>query len=208
MAESKSIEQLEAENRSLREGKPYPDCWGDCGEIGPSNGYCCDGAWDRISRSDHLDALGEVTGLLKAQVEGVGDLEDRLGMEEERARNLQDERDELYDALCYIAGSFIKRQDGRFRTYGGPTQTLTNIRIRANTALERSHPCIPKSAPSAEGHSKGERDPSATPSTAAPTETDQTPKAEVEYWRERFPAALLTKRLEALLNPPESEGER
>lgn len=46
------------------------------------------------------------------------------------------ERDEFRDALSYIAGSFVKRADSdEWRTYGGPVQTLTNIRIRANSAL-------------------------------------------------------------------------
>lgn len=46
------LTSLRAERDAIRQGKPYPDCWGDCGQ----NGYCCDGDWDQRRRAGRAEA--------------------------------------------------------------------------------------------------------------------------------------------------------
>jgi hypothetical protein len=70
---SARVQELEGQLESIRAGKPYPNCWGDCGEIaragsGAHPGYCCDGLWDERRRREaaesHLARLEEEAELL------------------------------------------------------------------------------------------------------------------------------------------------
>lgn len=53
------VEEAEARLQAISEGKPYTNCWGDCGEIALPEGrpgYCCGGEWDFKNRAEAAES--------------------------------------------------------------------------------------------------------------------------------------------------------
>jgi len=89
MAEETPQERLDC----ILSGRPYPDCWGDCGQIdietgSARRGYCCDGAWDWERRMRVAEAEVE---RLRGQRDRMGEQRDKL---REALKQARDERPE------------------------------------------------------------------------------------------------------------------